>query len=129
ATPQTSPAGAGALPGVGGPDTVWGWAGNWVGSSVTVVAPPICPTSYWDNPLPWPAISGAEPWGLGGADVGCPLPPYMVPSREKSAVFWEMDISWPLHSAHPVGAKFPANMRISPIKGSDIAHSSSADER
>jgi hypothetical protein len=34
-----------------------------------------------------------------------------------------------LQKAHPLGAKFPPKMRISPMNGSDIAHASSADER
>jgi len=44
---------------------------------------------------PWPAMMGAEPWRLGSPNVILPSPPKFVPSKEKSAVFCEMDINCP----------------------------------
>src|SRR5579864_4264462 len=64
---------------------------------------------------------GAEPCRLGSAKLLFPSPPYMVPSSEKRAVFWLMGMSWPLHSAQPVGAKFPAKILISATNGFDMA--------
>src|SRR5262249_44007375 len=57
----------------------------------------------------------------GRAKVVCPLPPYCVPSSENNAVFCEIARICPLHSAQPLGAKLPANILISPRKGSDIS--------
>src|SRR6266852_5778142 len=54
---------------------------------------------------------------LGSAKVVCPLPPYMVPSSENSAVFCEIDRSWPLHRAQPRGAKPKPNGWICPRNG------------
>ena len=42
---------------------------------------------------------------------------------ENSAVFCAMGSNWPLQKAHPRGAKLPAKIRISAIKGSEIAAS------
>src|SRR5690242_5111493 len=41
-----------------------------------------------------------------------------------SALFCAIDISWPLHCAQPFGAKVKPKLRISPIKGSAMAPSS-----
>jgi hypothetical protein len=43
--------------------------------------------------------------------------------RENNAVFWAMGKSWPLQKAQPRGAKLPANILISAIKGSDMPSS------
>jgi hypothetical protein len=48
----------------------------------------------------------------------------MVPIREKRAVFWAMGKSWPLQKAQPRGAKLPAKILISAMKGSDTVLSS-----
>src|SRR5947207_15969358 len=63
---------------------------------------------------------GTRLWRLGKANVVCPSPPYVVPIRLKSASFWSIGIIAPLQNAHPTGAKFPANILISPINGLDI---------
>jgi hypothetical protein len=39
---------------------------------------------------------------------------------ENNAAFCEMGNNCPLHIAHPEGAKFPPNILISPINGSDM---------
>jgi hypothetical protein len=62
----------------------------------------------------------ARPWMFGRAIVVRPSPPYVVPIREKSAVFCEMGSSWPSHVAQPRGAKFPANILTSAMNGSDM---------
>jgi hypothetical protein len=49
----------------------------------------------------------------GSAKVVWPLPPKVLPSNENKAVFWLMGKICPLQSAHPTGAKFPANILIS----------------
>jgi hypothetical protein len=46
-----------------------------------------------------------------------------VPIKLKSAVLLAIASSDPSQSAHPSGAKFPANARISPMYDSDIAAS------
>jgi hypothetical protein len=52
--------------------------------------------------------------------VVCPFPPNEVPKIENNALYCEMERSCPLQSAHPEGAKFPPNILISPINGSDM---------
>src|SRR6185436_1607639 len=42
------------------------------------------------------------------------------PRSEKSAVFWEIGISWPSQNAHPVGGKLNGKMRISATNWSDM---------
>jgi len=39
------------------------------------------------------------------------------------ASFSEIGINAPLQNAHPTGAKLPANIRISPMKGLDMVSS------
>src|ERR687888_86131 len=56
----------------------------------------------------------------GSAKLTRPSPPKVVPSREKRAWFWLIGRSWPLHSAHPFGAKTKLMMRISDRNGSAI---------
>src|ERR1700755_472633 len=56
----------------------------------------------------------------GNPKVVTPSPPYIVPNREKSALFCAMDISWPLQNAQPLGAKLNPNCCICPKKGSAI---------
>src|SRR5689334_14947706 len=63
---------------------------------------------------------GVLPCRFGSAKLTRPSPPYVVPSRENSAWFWLIGISWPLHSAHPFGAKPKLMMRISDRNGSAI---------
>jgi hypothetical protein len=44
-------------------------------------------------------------FAVGNAKVVLPSPPYLVPSKENKAVFWEIDINWPFIGAQPVGQK------------------------
>ena len=68
-----------------------------------------------------PTWSGVRPRMSGSAKVVCPLPPKVVPSSEKSAWFWLMGSSCPLHSAQPRGAKLKDMSRISERKGSAMS--------
>ena len=66
-----------------------------------------------------------DPKKFGKANVVLPSPPYVVPSKENNGTFWLMGRSWPLQSAQPDGAKFPAKILISPMNGFAIRRSSS----
>ena len=57
---------------------------------------------------------------FGSPIVVWPLPPYVVPISENRAVFCEIGRSCPLQKAQSRGAKFPANIRLSAMNGSDI---------
>src|SRR6266404_4034561 len=57
---------------------------------------------------------------LGRANVDCPSPPYVVPINWNSVSFSEIGSSWPERSIQPAGAKFPANILISPTYGCAI---------
>src|SRR5437763_1053702 len=101
----------------------WLCDGISLSSSVTSSVPPVCPRSYRLSPGPgWlpPTWSPAEPWRFGRAKLLFPSPPYVVPSSEKSAVFCESGRSWPLHHAHPFGAKLNGKILISATNGSAI---------
>jgi hypothetical protein len=70
---------------------------------------------------------------IGNAKVRIPSPPYMVPIRLKSAVFWLICMIWPFVCAHPCGQKLPANIMTWARNGSDwadapdgLAHSAAA---
>src|SRR5208337_314947 len=88
---------------------------------VTVSCPPLSPMLRLVNPDPVPVPTGTRPCISGSPKVVMPSPPKLVPSRLKSAVFWEMERSCPLHCAHPTGAKLKATNRISPRNGSTCA--------
>lgn len=93
-------------------------AGISLSSSVTVSEPPISPKPCNDSPGPCPGCMGARPCRSGNAKLLCPLPPYVVPSSENSAVFCDKGSSCPSHHAQPRGAKLNGNIRISATKGS-----------
>src|SRR5215212_9693328 len=63
---------------------------------------------------------GARPSRSGNAKLLLPSPPYVVPRREKRAVFCESGRSWPSHQAQPFGAKLNGKIRISATNGSAI---------
>src|ERR1051326_1268311 len=86
--------------------------------SDTVSEPPVSPRSWSDRPGPCPGCIGALPCMLGRAKFDLPSPPYVVPRREKSAVFCESGKIWPSQNAHPFGAKLNGKMRISATNGS-----------
>src|SRR5919198_4869353 len=86
--------------------------------SETVSLPPVSPRSFSESPGPWPGCMGARPCRSGSAKLLLPLPPYVVPSRENSAVFCERGRSCPSHHAHPLGGKLNGKIRISATKGS-----------
>src|SRR5438067_2170894 len=79
---------------------------------VWVSSPPLSPRTW-----PLPAWIGVQPWRLGRAKVVRPSPPYVVPSSEKSAWFWLIGRSCPLHNAQPFGAKLNETSRISAKNG------------
>ena len=93
-------------------------AGISLSNSVTVSEPPVSPRSCSDKPGPCPGCMGARPCRSGKAKLLCPLPPYVVPSSENSAVFCDKGSSCPSHHAQPRGAKLNGNIRISATKGS-----------
>src|SRR4051812_12534969 len=98
-----------------------GCEGISLSSSVTVSDPPVSPRSCRLRPGPWPGCMGARPWRSGSAKFDLPSPPYVVPSREKSAVFWDRGSSCPSHHAQPLGAKLNGKIRISATNGSAMA--------
>ena len=64
-----------------------------------------------------PGAPGAGRGRSGSAKVLWPSPPYVVPIRLNRVSFSEIGMGWPLQNAQPAGAKFPANILISPMKG------------
>src|SRR5215472_13532137 len=54
---------------------------------------------------------------LGRLKVVCPSPPYVVPIKVNKVSFSEIGSVCPWQSAHPAGAKLPANILISPTYG------------
>ena len=96
----------------------WVWDGMLVVSNVTFSVPLASPWLMGESPGPWPIPIGERPLKSGNPKVVCPLPPYVVPRRAKSAVFWEIEINWPWHNAHPFGGKLKPNIMIDPIKTS-----------
>src|SRR3954471_3306342 len=97
-------------------------------SSDTVSEPPVSPRSCSDKPGPWPGCIGARPSRSGRAKFDFPSPPYVVPSSENSAVFWESGSSCPLHHAQPLGAKLKGKIRISATNGSMLGSSRESGE-
>src|ERR671916_108151 len=61
---------------------------------------------------------GVRPLRSGSAKLTRPSPPKVVPSKLKSAWFWLIGRSWPLHKAQPFGANPKLMRRISERKGS-----------
>lgn len=111
--PQTLPPGPACPPPAELQLTGWVWAGISVVSSVTLAWPAVSPTTRWVSPAPEPCPIGALPCKFGRPNVLFPSPPKFVPSKENKAVFCEIGRSCPLQNAHPLGAKFPVNIRIS----------------
>src|ERR1700733_66252 len=72
----------------------------------------------------WPWCIAVRPCRFGSANVVRPSPPYVVPSSAKSGWFWLIGRVWPLHSAHPLGAKLNDMILISLKKGVPISVSS-----
>src|SRR5215472_17161053 len=93
----------------------WPWAGICEVVSVTVSAPPVCPSAK-----PGPTCTGTRLCRFGNAKLFSPSPPYVVPINWKSVGFWSMGTSAPLQNDQPAGAKFPANILISPTNGPDM---------
>src|SRR5215211_2334256 len=58
-----------------------------------------------------------RPARFGRLKVDSPSPPYVVPMSWKSVSFSAINSTLPSQNAHPAGAKFPANIRISPTYG------------
>jgi len=104
----------------GKPWGVWLWDGICCCVRVTVSTPTFSPRRLVVSPGPLPSPIGARPCMLGSCVVVRPSPPKVVPMREKSAVFCEMGRSWPSQKAQPRGAKLPAKILISAMKGSDM---------
>src|ERR1051326_5788201 len=97
---------------------LWEWEETSGSRSDPVSEPPVSPRSWSDRPGPCPGCIGALPCMLGRAKFDLPSPPYVVPRREKSAVFCESGKIWPSQNAHPFGAKLNGKMRISATNGS-----------
>src|SRR5688572_19038230 len=116
--PTYLPAGTRELPSSAETRTPCEWPGISDSSRLTVSEPPVSPRSCSDNPGPWPGCMGARPCRSGSAKFDLPLPPYVVPSSENSAVFCESGSSCPSHQAQPLGAKLNGKIRISATKGS-----------
>jgi len=82
--------------------------------------PTRCPRVRGVSPAPCPGCIGTQPRRSGRAKVDVPLPPKLVPKILKREVFWSIGISCPSQNAHPLGAKFPANIVIWPMNGSTV---------
>src|SRR6185503_8217113 len=102
-------AGEFCVPGVVEATSVWVCDGIWFTVSVIDSAPPV---SARMKPLPW--WSGTRPRRSGSANVDCPSPPYVVPIRLNNVSYSEIGSNCPSQNIQPAGAKFPANIRISP---------------
>src|SRR5688572_10087103 len=121
--PTYLPAGTRELPSSAETRTPCEWPGISDSSRLTVSEPPVSPRSCSDNPGPWPGCMGARPCRSGSAKFDLPLPPYVVPNSENSAVFCESGRSWPSHQAQPLGAKLNGKIRISATNGSAMTNS------
>src|SRR2546427_2192473 len=58
-----------------------------------------------------------------------PSPPYVVPIRVNKVSLPVMGNTDPSQNIQLAGAKFPANIRISPTKGCDMGHSTPSRRR
>src|ERR1700746_315288 len=78
----------------------------------TFSVPPVWPRLYGLRPVPWPAPTGTRLRRSGNPKVVTPSPPYVVPNKLKSAVFWLIDTSCPSQSANTTDAKLGGQMRM-----------------
>src|SRR5215211_8380492 len=101
------------------PFRAWVWVGISAIDTVCACSPPRSP-SVWPDPT-W---MGTRPRKSGSAKLTRPSPPKVVPSRLKSAWFWLIGSSWPLHKAQPFGANTKLMILISDRNGSAIDFSS-----
>src|SRR4051812_30413348 len=118
---STPPTGLGCDPVAVDAVSGWVWLGICCTVSVSCSVPAISPIWYVVPSFPVPMWIGTRLARFGRLNVSSPSPPYVVPINWNSTSFSEIGSVCPSQNIHPFGAKFPANMRISPTYGAMVS--------